>query len=88
MIDDITKRLEKLTTKSKELETKKIRAEQEVSLLKKQYDELLIELKQAGIEDVNNLPNLIDQLEEEFNRKLSKGESDIEQIEKNLASLQ
>jgi hypothetical protein len=73
-------RLKRLQNSVKDFETKKIRAESEQSLLKQQHTQLLAELKDKGIEDVNQLPELIEKLEEEFERELSKAETEVEGI--------
>ena len=87
-IQDPVKRLEKLENKVKELETKKIRTEQDIQLFQKQYSELKEELKKQGVENLDNLPELISQLEQEFNQQLNDAESQVEQIEEKITSLQ
>lgn len=85
---DPVKRLEELEKGVKELETLKIRTEQDIQLLQKQHTELKEELKQNGIENVDDLPNLISQLEQEFNQQLNDAENQVEQIQSKISSIQ
>lgn len=85
---DPVKRLEELEKRVKELETLKIRTEQDIQLLQKQHTELKEELKQNGIENVDDLPNLISQLEQEFNQQLNDAENQVEQIQSKISSIQ
>jgi phage shock protein A len=87
MADEITKRLEKLSKDVKELETKKIRAEQEKDTLKKQYNSLIEELKLKGVEDINNLPDLIAQLEQEFEDTLLNAEKEVAELERKISNI-
>ncbi len=83
---DPAKRLENLNNKVKEFEKKKIEAESELKILKKQHAELLQQLKDNGIENVENLPEIIKELEEEFNQKLEDAENNAKEIESGLSS--
>lgn len=81
MAEDITTRINNLQTKIKALENTKIGAQKEIELLKKQHGQLIQSLKDKGIEDVNNLPALITQLEAELNDSLLNVENEIVEIE-------
>ncbi|MFA5398782.1 MAG: hypothetical protein WC346_22400 [Methanogenium sp.] len=87
MAEDITKRLENLNKKVKDFETRKIRAEQELEIFKKQYNALLEELKQYGITNVDDLPELIVKLETELEQKLTEAETEIGKTEEKIATL-
>ncbi len=87
MAEDVTKRLENLNKKVKDFETQKIRAEQELEILKKQYNDLLEELKQYGITNVDDLPELIIKLETELEQKLTEAETEIGKTEEKIATL-
>ncbi|MFA5398533.1 MAG: hypothetical protein WC346_21145 [Methanogenium sp.] len=87
MAEDVTKRLEDLNKKVKDFETQKIRAEQELEILKKQYNDLLEELKQYGITNVDNLPELIAKLETELEQKLTDAETEVDKTEEKIAAL-
>ena len=87
MAEDITKRLENLNKKVKDFETRKIRAEQELEIFKKQYNALLEELKQYGITNVDDLPGLIIKLETELEQKLTEAETEIGKTEEKIATL-
>jgi len=87
MAEDVTKRLENLNKKVKDFETQKIRAEQELDILKKQYNDLLEELKQYGITNVDNLPELIVKLETELEQKLTDAETEVGKTEEKIAAL-
>jgi len=87
MAEDVTKRLENLNKKVKDFETQKIRAEQELEILKKQYNDLLEELKQYGITNVDDLPELIIKLETELEQKLTEAETEIGKTEEKIAAL-
>lgn len=87
MVEDVTKRLENLNKKVKDFETQKIRAEQELEIFKKQYNALLEELKQYGITNVDDLPELIVKLETELEQKLTEAETEIGKTEEKIATL-
>ncbi len=80
-------RLKELNTKVDNLKTKKIRAEQELELKRQEHTNLIKELKEKGIENIDDLPNLILQLEEQFNTELDNAEKDVEEIERNITSI-
>lgn len=88
MAETIEVRLKNLTAKVDELKTKKIRAEQELELKRQEHTALLEELKSKGVTDVNDLPNLIQQLEDQFNTELINAEAEVDEIEKNITSIQ
>ncbi len=83
---DSATRLENLNKKIKDFEKKKIEAESELKVLKKQHSELLQQLKENGIENVEDLPKLIENLEKEFNQKLKEAELNAEEIESGISS--
>jgi TolA-binding protein len=83
----IEERLKELNTKVDNLKTKKIRAEQELELKRQEHINLIKELKEKGIENVDNLPNLILQLEEDFNIELNNAEREVDEIERNITSV-
>jgi len=86
MEDTVEVRLQKLTKKTKELETKKIGMEKELELLKEQHSALIAELNSKGINDIENLDSYIESLEAEFNQELTNAEKEIEEIERKLTS--
>lgn len=83
---DSATRLENLNKKIKDFEKKKIEAESELKVLKKRHSELLQQLKENGIENVEDLPKLIENLEKEFNQKLKEAELNAEEIESRISS--
>uniref|UniRef100_A0A7C3WLE6 Uncharacterized protein n=1 Tax=Dictyoglomus turgidum TaxID=513050 RepID=A0A7C3WLE6_9BACT len=85
--DDILKKIEEINKKVKDLETKKIRAEQELKFLQDQYNETIEELRKNGIDDVQNIPDMIISLEKEIDDMISNIESQILQIEQKLQSI-
>ena len=85
--DDILKKIEEINKKVKDLETRKIRAEQELKFLQDQYNETIEELRKNGIDDVQNIPDMIISLEKEIDDMISNIESQILQIEQKLQSI-
>jgi len=88
MAEDFSERLKNLNQKIKEFETKKIKAESELAMFKTQYDSLKEELRLQGVENVDDLPGLIEQLEKDLETELTKAESEVGETEKKIASLQ
>lgn len=86
--NDPIKRLEVLDNKIKGFETTKIKTESELEMLKKQHTELIEELKEYGIEDVEDLPNLIQELQKEFDKLLTEAENNVKTTEETITSLQ
>lgn len=86
MAESVEERLKKLTTKVDELKTKKIRAEQELELKRQEHTNLIKELQDIGIQNIDDLPNVILQLEEEFNQQLTNAEKNVEEIERATSS--
>lgn len=85
---DSIQRLELLQKKVNELNNKKIGAEKELELLKVQHNNLVKELKEMGVEDINDLPNLILKLENELNQKLTDAEENVKRTELQISSFQ
>jgi hypothetical protein len=79
-------KLTSLQAKIKEIENKRIGANKEIELLKEQYTELKKTLEELGISNLDDLPNLIVQLEDEFNQQLACAEKDVERIEQVLSA--
>ena len=79
-----TQKLEQLQKKVKEIDNKRIGAEKELELLNKQHKELVKEIQDNGIEDINNLPTLIKELEEEIDLKLQQAEEQIRNAESSI----
>ena len=84
---DNIQRLESLQKKAKEFDTKKIGAEKELELLRKEYEGLIIELQTLGVENIDDLPSLITQLEQDLNQELTQAEKHVGEIEKFLSSI-
>ncbi len=78
---DPTKRLESLKKRADEIEKKKMSAEAELQFLEKQHDELLLQLKELGIEDVSDLPGTILAYEQEIEKQLHELETNISEVE-------
>lgn len=83
---DSEKRLKVLDDKVKSFEKQKIEAESELKMLKKQHSELIEQLKSNGINNVEDLPKIIENLENEFNQKLEEAEADAAKIEQKISA--
>jgi len=66
------------------LEKEKISAQKEVEMLKKQYDEKIVELEQYGITNVQDLPKKIAELKAQYNNLLEQLNSQVTQLEQLL----
>lgn len=80
----VTQRLSSLQSRIKEIETKKISAQAELEVLKKQHTALVEELKEKGITDIKDLPELIIQMEEQLQIDINLIEAEVGKIEKQL----
>ncbi|MCK9542539.1 MAG: hypothetical protein M0R03_10985 [Novosphingobium sp.] len=81
-------RIQEIKRKIEELNTKKIQAGAQLEVLQKQYNEKLQELKALGIEDLNNIPQTITNLQNELNTLLSQAEINIIELETSLTQLE
>ena len=84
---DATVRLKELQEKVTTFNNKKIGAEKELELLRKQHADLIEELKQYGVEDVKNLPDLITRLEKGLKEKLDNAEIQVKTIEEQITQI-
>jgi hypothetical protein len=66
----------------------KIGAEKTLEILKQTYDQKLIELKNLGIADVQELPVKIVELQNKLNEKLSIAETQMATVETQLQAIQ
>lgn len=81
-------RLKDLRKALDELNTNKIRAEQEYNLLKDEYNKLVEELKNQGITNIEDLPEIIKTLETKFQSDLNNAEVEIDNIQKRITNIQ
>jgi cobalamin biosynthesis Co2+ chelatase CbiK len=58
-----------------------------LKFLQDQYNETIEELRKNGIDDVQNIPDMIISLEKEIDDMISNIESQISQIEQKLQSI-
>jgi predicted nucleic acid-binding Zn-ribbon protein len=82
-----TERLQALQKRVTDCQAKRIGAEKELSLCSQQYDELVAELKREGIDDVNTLPQRLEELRQTMEAALAKGETEVSAIESQYNSL-
>jgi len=69
-------KLQDLEKKVNDLKANKIRAEEQLNSLRQQKDEIIVKLKQMGI-DPNNIATQIAQLEKDINTQIANIESQI-----------
>lgn len=67
-----------------DIEKRKIQASTELEMLQRQYEEKVEELKELGIEDVGDVPALLEDLREQQRQKEQEIELQLNQIEKEL----
>lgn len=83
---DRARKLTTLLDKEKKLKEKKIGAEKEIELLKRQYNEHLSKLKELGISSVDDLREKIDEKRAELDRGIAQVERALSDIESKLGN--
>ena len=85
-IDD-TQKLLSLQKRIDTIKQKKNSAEAEVNVLQTQYQEKVAEAKELGIENIDDLPTLITQQEEQLQSQLQEIEEQVTSTEEALKKI-
>jgi molecular chaperone GrpE (heat shock protein) len=84
MSQDNAQKLQQLQKRIEEIKQRKTSAEAEVKLLHQRYEEEVVKAKELGIENVDDLPTLINQQEEEEQTQLQNLEAEVNSVEQAL----
>jgi hypothetical protein len=82
---DQTQKLESLQKRADELTRKKIQAETELTYLEKQHAEVIKELKELGIDNLEDIPSLIAEYSDKIEKQITNIEQSLTQIEKEVS---
>jgi len=77
-------KLKEFSDRIEKLKQLKITKEAELGMLQQNYDAQVATLKSLGVEDLNNLPQLIADLEADITAKEAQLESTLTNLEKSL----
>jgi hypothetical protein len=77
-------KLKEFSDRIEKLKQLKITKEAELGMLQQNYDTQVATLKSLGVEDLNNLPQLIADLEADITTKEAQLESTLTNLEKSL----
>jgi hypothetical protein len=83
-INEMAYKLAQLKKKLEEIEKKKIEAETELRLIEQQFNKYDEELKALGIDDINDLPELMKQAAEEIESGTEALETAVTELETKL----
>ena len=81
---EATNKLNSLQTRIDSLKNRKVAITTERDILKKQYDEKVVELSELGIKDLSTLSSTIESLEKELQEEIESIETIVTDIEAKL----
>ncbi len=84
MGQDSVQKLTQLQKRIEEIQQKKVSAEAEVKVLHQRYEEEVTKAKALGIDNVDDLPTLIEQQEAEEKNLLESLEEEVSSVEQAL----